>query len=450
MAYSPSLKTYAIRLDALAADALLLASLRARMVPLGRDGPDPSPFGHDKPSNSLFVPPEFRSVNCQLCTGAVFDVYLTVNPAPVHCPTTYSASVDGYCTTTVSVPDLPIGFGTPLPWLHSTAFGDGTATLQSNRSGDVGGTHTYHEAGSYTMSHSVLCTCASAFAAGTASRTFAVSPLSACPAPRCSFEFDIEPDAPTISAAPAMPSITAKAKNVDPPGATISWTAEVSYDAGSGCWGGPVYTAEAEGTGKSFNPYLGYAFGGELTITAKCSAPGHASSTVQDTVTVKGTQPTDASIVAEIGSMEDPFEATDLRKIACHESSLTQFQPGTGMPYQGSTDDVGIMQICWDRRIEHLWHWRSNVRRGKDILDEMKDVAENWLDSVLDDHVEATPYTSDMWRREAIHRYNAGNGDEDDAYYDWVVGEGWTVVRSGGTETYDYVERVLDQNASCP
>ena len=155
VAYSPSLKTYALRLDALAADALLLASLRARMAPLGPDGPDPSPFGHDKPSNSLFVPPEFMSVNCQLCTGVVFDVYLRVNPAPVHCPTTYSASVDGYCTTTVSVPDLPISFGTPLPWLRSTAFGDGTATVQSNTSGHVDGTHPYHEAKTYTMSHSV-------------------------------------------------------------------------------------------------------------------------------------------------------------------------------------------------------------------------------------------------------------------------------------------------------
>ena len=97
VAYSPSRKTFEVRVDALAADAVLLTSLHARMVPLDGSEPNPAPFGHDKPSNSLFIPPEFRAVNCQVCKSFVFDVDLDVTPAGEYCSTTYAADVDGFC-----------------------------------------------------------------------------------------------------------------------------------------------------------------------------------------------------------------------------------------------------------------------------------------------------------------------------------------------------------------
>ena len=175
VAYSPSRKTYEIRLDALAPDALLLASLRARMVPLGEEPPSPAPFGHDKPSNSLFLPPEFRSVNCQVCTGAVFDVYLTVTPVPAFCPTAYSAVVDGYCHKVFGGPDhVPVSIGLPLPWLHNTSFGDGVSRTVTTTSTDVDGSYMYQIPNAYTMTHSVLCLCPSVFAAGGTTATFTV------------------------------------------------------------------------------------------------------------------------------------------------------------------------------------------------------------------------------------------------------------------------------------
>ena len=175
VAYSPSRKTFEIRLDALAPDALLLASLRARMVPLGEETPSPAPFGHDKPSNSLFLPPEFRSVNCQVCTGAVFDVYLTVTPVPAFCPTSYRAVIDGYCNKVFPGGDhVPVSFGVPLPWLHSTSFGDDASRTVTTTSIEVDGSHMYQFPNAYTMTHSVLCLCPSVFAAGGGSATFTV------------------------------------------------------------------------------------------------------------------------------------------------------------------------------------------------------------------------------------------------------------------------------------
>ena len=147
VAYSPSRKTFEVRPDALAGDALLLASLHARMVPLGGDEPNPAPYGHDKPSNSLFVPPEFRAVNCELCTGFVYGVDLSVTPAGTHCPTRYSAVVDGYCHTEIPGDYSPFGFGIPLPWYHSTYFGDGSSASETTWQTEVSGKPQVHDGG---------------------------------------------------------------------------------------------------------------------------------------------------------------------------------------------------------------------------------------------------------------------------------------------------------------
>ena len=270
--------------------------------------------------------------------------------------------------------------------------------------------------------------------------------------PPCALEISIEPDSPTISKTPAMPRITATLDSVTPEDATVSWTADISYDAGSGCWGGPVFSADAEGAGKTFSPYFGHGtYGGELAVTARCSAPGYWSRTVRQTVTVTGTQPTDTAIVAEIGTVGSPFDGADLRRIACHESGLTQFR-ADGMPLGGPADDIGIMQICWDRRSEHLWNWRSNVRQGRTTLDTSRDSARNHLEEERKKDG-ATPYTTQMWRKEAIHRYNAGTGSRN-RYWEWKkTGPGdddpsdWMPVALGGAP--GYVSAVLNEAASC-
>lgn len=50
-------------------DAVLLSSLERRVMPLTGEPVADAPFGHDKPSNSLFIPPEYFSVNCHACSG---------------------------------------------------------------------------------------------------------------------------------------------------------------------------------------------------------------------------------------------------------------------------------------------------------------------------------------------------------------------------------------------
>ena len=175
VAYSPSRKTFEVRPDALAGDALQLASLHARMVPVGGGEPNPAPYGHDKPSNSLFIPPEFRAVNCQLCTGFIYGVDLYVTPAGTHCPTKYHAVVDGYCHVVTPGDFSPVQFGIPLPWHHSTYFGDGSPVSETTTwNNEVWGSHKYLAAGEYTMSHFVFCSCPSAFAYDSASVTFDV------------------------------------------------------------------------------------------------------------------------------------------------------------------------------------------------------------------------------------------------------------------------------------
>ena len=107
-----------------------------------------------------------------------------------------------------------------------------------------------------------------------------------------------------------------------------------------------MFPSRATGTGTTFIPDYGF-YGGEMEITAECNAPGYRSATVRHTATVHGTQPTNAGIIAQIGTVESPFDGADLRRIACHESSLTQFDPSPGPPLtssgpSGKGGDIGI------------------------------------------------------------------------------------------------------------
>ena len=450
VAYSPSRKTFEVRADALAADALLLASLHARMVPLGGQEPNAAPFGHDKPSNSLFIPPEFKAVNCQLCDSSIHSVELSVEPAGTHCPTNYTATVDGSCAI-VPPWDSPIVFPIVLPWFHTTDFGDGSSAREMTWDETVSGSHKYLLAREYTMSHVVLCPCPSAFAVGRDSVTFEVpggSESCRVPPPQCRVDISIDPTAPVISVVPRMPTITATASNVWPSDATVSWTAQIAFTAPSTtCSGGPRFDSPTvSGTGTTFSPTFDGLYGGELTVTATCSAPGYASATARHSATVNGTQPTTWAIVAEIGTVGSPFEGPDLRRIACHESpGLKQFKESVGPPLFGSSGDVGIMQICKKRTVSDLWNWRDNIRRGRDELENIRDYsATSWLEVMVDDG--ATPYTDLMWRQEAIHRYNAGDGGSLNAYWEWLGGR-WVPVRRGGA--LGYVEAVLNKSANC-
>lgn len=59
--YSPVLKIFEATWRHLVPDALRLAALERRDLPVRGEIPMPAPFGHDRPSNALFLPPEYRA-----------------------------------------------------------------------------------------------------------------------------------------------------------------------------------------------------------------------------------------------------------------------------------------------------------------------------------------------------------------------------------------------------
>ena len=97
VAYSSALKTFEATWRHSVPDALLLAGLRRRDLPVRGEGPNPAPFGHDRPSNSLFLPPEYRSVNCHVCSASVQDVGIIVRGAEKGSTATVDILINGVC-----------------------------------------------------------------------------------------------------------------------------------------------------------------------------------------------------------------------------------------------------------------------------------------------------------------------------------------------------------------
>jgi hypothetical protein len=250
-----------------------------------------------------------------------------------------------------------------------------------------------------------------------------------------------------ISATPTMPTINATVTNVTPSNASVSWTAQITHTAPSGaCSGGPTFSSSVvTGSGASFSPTFAGFYGDDLTVTATCSAAGYQSSSLTRTQDIKGTQPTDTAIAAQIGSVTSPFDAADLRRIGCQESNLTQFA-GTGMPFYGGGGDAGIMQICFQRTANDLWNWPFNIETGRSILATSRNSAQNHLNGEVANEG-ATPYTTQMWREDAIHKYNAGTGAGNE-YWEWDAANLiWVVVDRGGVG--GYTPAVLAKSATC-
>ena len=166
VAYVPALKTFEATWRHLVPDALLLASLQRRNLPVRGETPDPAPFGHDKPSNSLFVPPEYRAVNCRVCTASIQSVTISAGRAVVGRSVTISITVAGACFSTDSESGPSGGIGSTLPksWNHSLSYGDGNSTTFATPSANVRATHTYQAPGEHKVTDVVTCDCDSALA----------------------------------------------------------------------------------------------------------------------------------------------------------------------------------------------------------------------------------------------------------------------------------------------
>ncbi len=122
------------------------------LTPLGRKFV-PAPFKFDKPSNSLFLPPEFASVNCSLCEGQTTSVSLSAS-VPLFAQQSESvyASAPGECNI----------FGNNFPWVHRVTFGDGSISSESGSNPTFD--HTWNNPGNYNVTDSITCSCNNPFA----------------------------------------------------------------------------------------------------------------------------------------------------------------------------------------------------------------------------------------------------------------------------------------------
>lgn len=160
VAYVPALKTFEAGWRHLVPDALRLASLRQRNLPVRGEAPDPAPFGHDKPSNSLFLPPEYRAVNCRVCSSSVRRVRVTAAGRVAGRTTTVSIGIDGTCVYGYPEDGPSGGVGGVLrdTWGHTLSFGDGTpATTFTSPGNTASRSHVYRRAGTYQVRDDVDC-----------------------------------------------------------------------------------------------------------------------------------------------------------------------------------------------------------------------------------------------------------------------------------------------------
>lgn len=154
IAYDPALKTFVPRSRHLAPDAALRSSLARRSIPVGKAAPGPRPFAADKPSNSLFIPPQFAAVNCRTCSSSIQSATFSApGRARVGEAVQFTSSVTGSCA------EVGLGFYGSTDWQHSISFGDGGTTSASGFAGFATVSHVYTTPGSYAAATAISCTC---------------------------------------------------------------------------------------------------------------------------------------------------------------------------------------------------------------------------------------------------------------------------------------------------
>ncbi|MEM6819890.1 MAG: polysaccharide deacetylase family protein [Pseudomonadota bacterium] len=142
----------------------------------------PRPWLLDKPSNALFIPPEFVAVNCYICLGIVLNHNLTLNG---------ESQQFGLVGTPVNVdsdsqvemcydPTAGFGFGTTADM--SLSYGDGGfdfsvfTALPFLTFLDLNRTKTYSAPGTYSITSNVGCSC-NIFAFGAVTRDIFISAI---------------------------------------------------------------------------------------------------------------------------------------------------------------------------------------------------------------------------------------------------------------------------------
>jgi YD repeat-containing protein len=160
-------------------DSVLLVSLQRRNVPLSSDhyaSANPAPLAFDKPSNALFLPPEFSSLNCYMCTAWIAGggtPTMTINGSsanPVVVP--YGNAENIYVTASGQCwGDVHYWNSETNGWegdtvqglfTHTFLFGDGNSDedVTGGTSANKSKVYTHFFPGFYTVSDYISCGCA--------------------------------------------------------------------------------------------------------------------------------------------------------------------------------------------------------------------------------------------------------------------------------------------------
>ena len=375
----------------------------------------------DKASNSFFIPPEYRAINCYY--GCEASTYKINKPATAMVGQAVNIEVIEQDQKCLMAYYLDV---------------EGTSILSTT--GKF--THIFKTPGLHPIKVRGLCQ----MCPWTSKEVTAYIHVE--PAPKCSVDFEITgTNNFKISTTPTMPTIRARVTNKFPAHATIEWSAQIEHTVpNNGACSGVINTNSPENTatGNTFEPNWGSSiYGGDLFITATCRAPGYESySQTFEDYEIKGTEPSNTNYTtAFAGGLTAPLDPHDLRRIACKESHLKHFT-SNGMPLYGSGGggDVGVMQICYQRQVRHIWNYQSNIAYGRAILNGQKVYAQRSLNAQMNQNHRNTPtqWTQDMLRAEIIHRYNAGSSISRDRYWEWDdSNQGrWVAVAQGGVGGY--------------
>ena len=283
---------------------------------------------------------------------------------------------------------------------------------------------------------------------------------------------------PTIELTAALSNVDSETAN----GLTYSWTLDAAYKTFGGSKTGSTRS-------DTWQPNWGSdLFGGAVKVTVSTVVNGNTIKNEVDGYAIHGLNPTNDQLDDH---MDDPWF---FAKLVRAESSCMQFYPSGGGPPRTDGGGYGLTQITFNPNKTIVWNWAENIKKGKNRLDHLKEVAEKWWDrqkeqwEIYNDYLAEDGRTEaaapqdktysgvtfgyegagkkPLWQADWIQKYNYGYGSTKAAWLAWKneEWEEWKETRVGpeptpywrfnepvlkNDSTKTYLEHVFSQPA-CP
>lgn len=137
-------------------ERILFDGFARRNLPISVDGFSGTITKFDKPSNALFVPPEYASVNCCVCNVVIYNhtlgLYNSSSPS-------IEIGQTAVLESTAIVTGCEADYGPPPPFSQYIAFGDGQSASSITYPPAFYSGHTYGATGTYNALASMECLC---------------------------------------------------------------------------------------------------------------------------------------------------------------------------------------------------------------------------------------------------------------------------------------------------